>query len=73
MLDKTLTVLKDISKDRTDIEKLWSLVDDNLPIQGIENGHDFVFSQGQIVFSNISFAYNANRFIIKDFNITIES
>lgn len=71
MLDKTLTVLKDISKDRTDIEKLRSLVDNSPSIQGIEKGNTFVFNHGKIVFSDVSFWYNADRYIIEKFNLTI--
>lgn len=73
MLDKTLTVLKDISKDRTDIEKLRSLVDNYPAMQGIEEGKEFIFKQGKIVFSDVSFWYNKESYIIEKFNLTIDS
>lgn len=73
MLDKTLTVLKDVSKDRTDIERLRSLVDNNPSIKGIEEGNNFIFTHGEIVFSNISFWYNKDNFILEWFNLTIPS
>lgn len=71
VLDKTLTVLKDISKDWADIEKLWSLVDDTPTIKGIDEWNTYAFSEGKIDFSHVYFWYNKWHDILHDFNFTI--
>ncbi len=70
-LDKSLTVLKDISKDRADVEKLRDLVDNNPTIQWIEEWAQYVFSRGDIELSKVSFAYHKTRPILEEFDLHI--
>ncbi len=71
MLDNVATVIKNITKDRSDVEKLWDLVDKNPQIHGMINGSDFIYNKGNIVFDNVWYAYSKNKYVIRNLSLHI--
>ena len=70
-LSQSLGVLKDISKDRADVERLRELVDTTPSINGIDKWKKLSLTHGDIVFDSISYGYGEGTSIFENFSLHI--
>lgn len=61
-------VFKDISKNFTYIQKIWSFFAHSKKMHGYNNGNKFVYAHGDIVIDNVSFSYDSWAPVLLDFS-----
>jgi len=64
-------VFKDISKNFTYIQKIWSFFAQSKKMHGYATGKKFVYKQGDVILDNISFAYDEGNVVLSDFSCHI--
>lgn len=65
---RSTEVFKDISKNFTYIQKIWSFFAQSKKMHGYHRGKKFVYDQGDIVLSDISFAYDTGTAVLSNFS-----
>ena len=63
---------REFTKDFTKIEKLWDFFDNTPQISWYDTWKDFVYKSWIIELKNISYAYNKDKYVFKDFNLKIK-
>ena len=66
-------VYRQIKQSFVDMEKMYSLLGENQEVKDQDNAPDIEVSGGVLEFKNVSFAYNADRPILKNVSFKIES
>lgn len=66
-------VYREIRHSLADMERMFSLLDQQQEVQDEPDASPLVVTQGQVSFEHIEFAYNANRPILHDISFTIEA
>lgn len=61
-------VFKDISKNFTYIQKIWSFFAQSKKMHGYHTGRSFTYTSGDIVLDNISFAYDTGTDVLSHFS-----
>ena len=64
--------LHDLTKDFTDIKKMWDFFDNTPDIEGYETGNDFEYKSGDIALKNINFSYDQWQAVFTDFSLTLD-
>ncbi|MDD2917122.1 MAG: ABC transporter ATP-binding protein [Candidatus Gracilibacteria bacterium] len=67
---KSIDFFKDFTKQAYIIEKMWLLFDDAPKLTGLQEGAPFVYRNGQIEVTNLSFDYKGNH-VFSDFSLSI--
>lgn len=63
---RSTETFKDIAKNFTFIQKIWNFFDTAKPMHGYNTGETFAYKTGDIVLSNISFAYDKDTTVLED-------
>lgn len=66
-------VYREIRHSLADMERMFSLLEEELEIPDDPTCSPLVISQGRVCFEHVDFAYHANRSILHDINFTIEA
>ncbi len=66
-------VYRQIKQSFVDMEQMYSLLGENQEVKDQDNAPDIEVSGGVLEFKNVSFAYNADRPILKNVSFKIES
>lgn len=61
-------VFKDISKNFTYIQKIWSFFAQSKKMHGYHSGKKFIYTQGDIVIDGVSFSYDEWAPVLSDFS-----
>jgi len=64
----SVEIFKNLTKNFSHIEKIWKFFDDAPMMHGYSSGKKFVYKNGDIVLSDISFAYDAKMKVLSDFS-----
>jgi ATP-binding cassette subfamily B protein len=66
-------VYREIRRSLTDIENMLALLKRDAKIVDLDKAPDLVVSKGNIIWSDVEFAYNADRPILRKLNLTISA
>jgi ABC-type multidrug transport system fused ATPase/permease subunit len=71
VLSEFLRTIRQITRNFSAVEQLWSTFDALTPIRGYSTGSDFKKHNKDIIIDSISYGYNESK-VFSDFSLTIK-
>ena len=65
-------VYREIKRSLTDMETMFELMEENAEVEDRSGAKPLVINGGEVVFENVSFAYDARRQVLSDVSFSVE-
>ena len=65
-------VYREIKRSLTDMETMFELMEENAEVEDRSGSKPLVINGGEVVFENVSFAYDARRQVLSDVSFSVE-